>query len=87
MKESSKLIAMSTNSVSGIDCNYLAKLCNSRKESVLFSADGRDTEFYFNDGSAITFSGATITEWCGGRKVFEETKEQYLYNYNLPSEE
>lgn len=87
MKKSSALISMSTSSVGGLDCNMLARLCNKEDAEVLYSADGYDTEFKFIDGSAITFSRATITEWWGSRKVFEETKEEYLYNYNLPSEE
>lgn len=85
MNKSSKLIALS-ETYQGIDCNQLIKLCTKEADTVLFSTCGHDYQFTFSDGSAISFFNATITEWSGGKVVFEKTDEQFLYNYNKPLE-
>jgi len=86
MRESTKLIALATTGVHGLDANYLAKKCNESGADVLFGVSG-EVEFTFSDGSAIAFDGVHVVEFVGRREVFRDSKAENYYNYNLPCEE
>jgi hypothetical protein len=86
MNKSRQLILMATYSGSGLDADFLAKICNKEDASLLFGVDG-EVEYNFKDGSTIMFDGVHVVEYSFGREVWRDSKPENYYNYNLPCEE